>query len=171
MTNRGGVAIDPGKHEVHLAWAVGDAVLCASLPTRAEIMQGFLKQLHRLGYVAVVCESPFCGRNRKTYAELFHVVESLRSAASRAGLKFITVAPRQWQKAVLRMPSDKGKKETQRSVVMKARSRIFARRVMGGYDLKRQDHCDAICILWSYEERLLADSVYDRLCEQQKGTI
>ena len=140
------IAIDPGVHTLYLAYRSGQyGLMLSAVPTFSlKALQNYFTMLRGLGFLYVVYESCYFGRNTKTYGKLFYTQETIRRVATESGLIFGTVKPSSWQVPLLLEPGRKvtGIKRTEWKDMARAYIATKFKSVP-----KSQDFCDALCIL------------------------
>ena len=140
------IAIDPSVHMLHLAYKSQQygLMLCAVPTFSLRALQNYFRMLRGLGFLYVVYESCYFGRNTKTYGKLFHTQETVRRITCESDFTFGTVKPSSWQVPLLLAP---GRKVTGiQRVEWKDMVRAYVAAKFKSVP-KSQDFCDALCIL------------------------
>ena len=141
------VAIDPSTKFFAVAFPLPDgAIGTAMLSPVPAVCIPFFRLLTKIGINTVVYENCYSRLNIKTFAKLYHIMESFREELEVAlpTLTFIALPPSKWQAAVLLEVGENT--HALRKGVSKVRSKVLATSLLSR-DPKSQDICDAVCIL------------------------
>ena len=143
------LAIDPHTASIAVAMQVpasGPVVL--TFPPGVQYLLRCMPIFRRaFGIGLVLYEDCYLSKNAKTYAQLFHVRETVREAVESSGMRFMLVTASQWQAPLLLKKGESLRKINR--VELKARARTLAVKLSGANNIT-QDQADALCILHAF---------------------